>query len=240
MLHRDDVITEAELDLQAARSRLMDLGFWVDSPFPYRAGDSRLFVAMRDLPTFRHFDPELVSYWRTNDGRGRPSALSRDTPVPFSDEFSWGRITLIDRLGVRNEFVALGGTLNAAETAVNTTTAVFHTPGPILRVGGHSQSADVMASDLGAFFGRIMVPIDFQPGIEQSVSAASPMERYAAFVAYEHNRFDGHLQLREMYPHHARILAHEAHRLEDDHPAAWAAGCRLVHDLRLVEGSATA
>jgi hypothetical protein len=234
------VITEVELDLQAARSRLMDLGFWVDSPFPYRAGDSRLFVAMRDLPTLRHFDPELVSYWRTNDGRGRPSALSRETPMPFSGEFSWGKITLIDRLGVRNGFVALGGTLNAAETAMDTTTAVFRTPGPILRVGGHSQNADVMASDLGAFFGRIMVPIDFRPGIEQAISAASPMERYAAFVACERSRFSGHLQLRETYPHHALILAHEAHRLEHEQPAAWAAGCRLVQDLRLLEGSATA
>ena len=48
-----------------------------------------------------------------------------------------------------------------------------------------------MALELGAFFGRMMVPIDFEPGVEQAISAATPLERYAAFVAFEQARYAG-------------------------------------------------
>jgi hypothetical protein len=228
----------SDADITEATRRLTDLGFWLESPFPVRSGDSRLFVATRDQPTLRHFDPERISYWETGDGgRGHRIDLTRGTAVPFTHEFSWGKITLVDRLAVRNEFMTLGGTVTAVETAPDTTTAVFRSPGPLLSLGGHSQSADLVATDLGAFFGRMMVPIDFQPGVEQAISAASPMERYAAFVAYEGWRFESHPLLREEHPQHATILMLEAHRLERDDPFAWAGGQRLVKRLGLLEAA---
>lgn len=223
-------------DIAEATRRLLDLGFWLESPFPARAGDSRLFLALRDRPTLRHFDPELVTYWQTgDDGRGHRADLTRATDLPISHEYSWGKITIVDRLGVHNEFMSLGGTLTAEETAPDTTTVVFRSPGPVLRLGGHSQGADLVATDLGAFFGRMMVPIDFEPGAEQAISSTSPMARYAAFVAFEQARFDGHPLLREEHPQHAMIIALEARRLERDDPFAWAAGTRLVERLGLGE-----
>lgn len=223
-------------DIAEATRRLVDLGFWLESPFPARAGDSRLFLALRDRPTLRHFDPELVTYWQTgDDGRGHRADLTRATDLPISHEYSWGKITIVDRLGVHNEFMSLGGTLTAEETAADTTTAVFRSPGPVLRLGGHSQGADLVATDLGAFFGRMMVPIDFEPGAEQAISATRPMARYAAFVAFEEARFDAHPLLREEHPQHAMIIALEARRLERDDPFAWAAGMRLVERLGLGE-----
>jgi hypothetical protein len=227
---------ESDSDVTEATRRLGDLGFWLESPFPARSNDSRLFVAARDQPTLRHFDPERISYWETGDsGRGHPVDLTRRTPVPFTHEFSWGKITLVDRLAVRNEFMTLGGTLNAIATAPDTTIAIFRSPGPVLSLGGHSQSADLVASDLGAFFGRMMVPIDFEPGVEQAISSASPMERYAAFVAYERRRFEAHPLLREEHPQHATIIVLEARRLERHELFAWAGGERLVKRLGLLE-----
>lgn len=223
-------------DMAEATRRLADLGFWLESPFPARAGDSRLFVALRDRPTLRHFDPELVTYWQTgDDGRGHRADLTRATDLPISHAFSWGKISIVDRLAVHNEFMTLGGTLTAEETAPDTTTAVFRSPGPVLRLGGHSQGADLVATDLGAFFGRMMVPIDFEPGVEEAISSTNPMARYAAFVTYEQARFHAHPLLREEHPQHATIIALEAHRLEHDEPFDWAAGRRLVDHLGLLE-----
>ena len=225
-----------DADLVEAARRLADFGFWLDSPFPSDAGDSRLFVALRDRPTLRHFDPVQVMYWETGEaGRGVPAELVRGTSLPYSHEFSWGKITLVDRLAVRNEFMTLGGMLVAVETAPDTTTVVFRSPGPVLRLGGHSQRADLVATDLGAFIGRMMVPIDFEPGMEQAISSADPMVRYCAFVAYEGQRFGLHPLLREEHPRHASIIVLESRRLERDDPYAWVAGERLLRRLGLRE-----
>lgn len=186
-------------------------------------------VALRDRPTLEHFDPELIRYWRTGaDRRGHPAEVSRATPLPIDSEFSWGKVDLIDRFGIQNEFVTLGGRLQADQAAPGTTVAILRTPGPILRMGGHSQDVDRVALELGAFFGRIMVPIDFEPGVEQAVSAAAPLDRYAAFVAFEHARYAAHRAMRDEQPRTAAVLAAEASRLSEKEPAAWQAGQLLL------------
>lgn len=227
--------------LEEAKLRLADLGFRLDSHYPVHPGPSRLMVALRDTPTLRHFDPEVIHYWHTGPfGRGHPIDLTRRTEVPFQAGFSWGRVEIVDRLGVVNEWVSLGGDLVAAPMGADATIAVFSSPGPILRLGGHSQAVDRIAMELGAFFGRIMVPIDFQPGVEKAISGAKPMERYAAFVAYEKARFRDHPVLRREHPHHAVILAEEAHRLARDEAFAWAAGARLLERMGLADDRSAA
>lgn len=216
-------------DIGSAAKRLSNLGFWLESQYPVHAGPSQLMVALRDRPTLRHFDPEVVEYWATSgEGRGHAVDLTRQTPMPLRSGFAWGKVSVVDRLGVDNDFVSLGGEVVAEEVGSDTTIAVFTSPGPILRLGGHSQEIDRIAMDLGAFFGRIMVPIDFQPGAEQAISRATPMDRYAAFIAHEAGRFRRHPILRDEHPHHAAILAEEERRLARDEPFAWAAGARLL------------
>jgi hypothetical protein len=213
----------------SAAARLAHLGFLLVSPFPDRPGEAQLMVALRDRPTLEHFDPELIRYWRTGaDRRGHPVEISRATPLPIDTEFSWGKVELIDRFGIQNEFVTLGGRLHADQAAPNTTVALFQTPGPILRLGGHSQDVDRVALELGAFFGRIMVPIDFDPGVEPAVSAAAPLDRYAAFVAFENARYAAHRVLRDQQPRTAAMLAAEASRLSEGEPVAWQAGQLLL------------
>jgi hypothetical protein len=97
-----------------------------------------------------------------------------------------------------------------------------------LRLGGHSQDVDQAALELGAFFGRIMVPIDFEPGVEEAISAATPLERYAAFVAFESARYARHGALREDQPAIASAMVLEARRLAAEDPASWEAGTKLL------------
>ncbi len=143
-------------------------------------------------------------------------------------EFSWGRLQVIDRLGVENDFATLGGDLRMDRVRAGLAIAAFTSPGPILRLGGHSQDVDRAALELGAFFGRMMVPIDFEPGVEQAISAASPLERYAAFVAFEDGRYAAHTTLRREQPATGAAFAAEAQRLSGEEPGSWEAGSRLL------------
>jgi hypothetical protein len=154
--------------------------------------------------------------------------LTIESRTPMRAEFSWGRIEVIDRLGIANDFATLGGDVSLDAVAPDLVLAVFASPGPILRLGGHSQDVDQAALALGAFFGRIMVPIDFEPGVEEAISAATPLERYAAFVAFESARYAGHGSLREEQPATASAMTVEARRLAAEDSERWRAGTALL------------
>ena len=100
-------------------------------------------------------------------------------------------------------------------------------------MGGHSQADDLVALEMGAFFARIMVPIDFNPAAEPALSTADPLTRYAAFVAFQRERYLGHLLLRKEHPRESAILWEEAERLRKAHPQAWEQGRRLLEVLAL-------
>ena len=44
-----------------------DLGFLVRWDLPTAEHDALLVVALRETPTTRHYDPELISYWQTGE-----------------------------------------------------------------------------------------------------------------------------------------------------------------------------
>jgi hypothetical protein len=227
-------MTSALPTVADAADRLTHLGFLLVTPVPAGSADSELLVSLRDRPTLDHFDTERIHYWRTGmDRRGHPERLDLHTSMPVRTTVAWGKVELVDRLGVENDFVTLGGTLEADRADEGEVVAVLRSTAPILRMGGHSQEADVLGPDLAAFFGRLMVPIDFDPGIEEAISAADPMSRYAAFVAFESGRYHGHLLLREEHPEQARLVMEEARRLRRARPDAWARGAALLDRLRL-------
>jgi hypothetical protein len=217
------------MDPAEAARQLAHLGFLLETPAHGLPGEARLLVAFRARPTLAHFDPELVVFWRTGeDRRGHPTELTIESRTPMRAAFSWGRIEVSDRLGVANAFATLGGELTLDAVHPGESVAVFASPGPILRLGGHSQDVDQAALELGAFFGRIMVPIDFEPGVEQAISAASPLVRYTAFVGFEATRYAGHAPLRAEQPAIAAAIAAEARRLRSAEPASWEAGAELL------------
>ncbi|MFL5688296.1 MAG: hypothetical protein ACJ77I_04860, partial [Chloroflexota bacterium] len=117
---------------ETASDRLTDLGFLAGPDLPDRPGPAYLLVALRDVPTLRHYDPERVEFWISDRGRGVRRSLTRATPVPVDLTFSWGMIRLFDRLSVTNEYLAFGGHLSAAEVD-GAVIAVLTSPVPMLR-----------------------------------------------------------------------------------------------------------
>jgi hypothetical protein len=221
-------------EITEAAGHLVHLGFLLVSPFPPEADPSRLSLSLRPNPTQQHFDIEQVRYWRTGaDHRGHAEVLTFEDEMPLEQTFAWGKIELVDRFGAENDFVTMGGTLLADRVEALETVAVFSSPAPILRMGGHSQADDLVALEMGAFFARIMVPIDFNPAAEPALSAADPLTRYAAFIAFQRERYLGHLLLRREHPRESAILWEEAERLRAAHPEAWRQGRALLETLGL-------
>jgi hypothetical protein len=217
-----------------ASQRLARLGFLALDLLAREGQPAHLVVALHDRPTLEHFDSERITFWRTGvDRRGHRFELTRETPMPFTADYAWGKITLRDRVGAENDFVSVGGTVTGDEVAPGRTVVVFASPGPILRLGGHSQPVDALGSELGAFFARMMVPIDFVPGAEQAISASSPLDRYVAFVAFKDGQFAHHAALRADEAREATSIADEAMRLQRSEPAAWGRGVQLLERLGL-------
>jgi hypothetical protein len=211
-----------------------DLGFLLDRDLPSGERDALLVLALRESPTRLHFDPELVEYWAADEtGRGRRSELTFATGMPLRRTFSWGSIEVVDRFGVSNSFVSLGGVLEARRLDAGSAVAAFSSPGPILRRGGHSQAYDQFAAELTAFFARMMVPIDFMPGAEALISNADPADRYAMFLQHELTRLGANEQVRNAYGADARLVRAEALRLVQHRADAWAAGAGLLDALGL-------
>jgi hypothetical protein len=52
-------------------------------------------------------------------------------------------------------------------------------------------------------------------------------------VAYESDRYHGHLLLRQEHPQQAKVVAEEAYRLRTARPEAWQRGSALLERLHL-------
>jgi hypothetical protein len=219
----------------AAADALRDLGFTLlNSDRPAATGGSQLLVALRDRPTLRHFDPEQVSCWVAASGRGRAEPIDRRARAG-DRAILWGHIHVLDRLGVENRFLTFGGPLRIADIDASLRVVQHASPGPVVRWGGHSQGFDALAGEIGAFFGRLIVPVDYLEGGEARLAAEPPEHLYAAFLRDSAARRreairrldpDRDVQLRTW-------ISHETARIRDAHPAWWEAAGILLDDLDL-------
>jgi hypothetical protein len=144
-----------------------------------------------------------------------------------------GRIRVTDRIPVSNEFLTFGGTLLGDARDEHATLLAFTSRAPIVRWAGHSQGVDPYTDDIGAFFARLMVPVDFQPDAEARIGEAEPETLYGTFLQYSLRRLRPGGRLREADPAMASLVDHESHRLAADLPAAWNAGGELLGWLEL-------
>jgi hypothetical protein len=182
----------------AAAGLLADLGFsLINSDRPAAAGGSHLLVALRATPTLHHFDPEAVTYWAPLEPHARQVMVDRASieraaalGALIGGRVLWGHVHTVDRLGIENRFLTFGGELRVAVVGADLTVLDLVSTAPIVRWGGHSQSTDPLATEVGAFFGRLIVPVDFIPGAERRLSDEHPDAIYAAFLAWADARLD--------------------------------------------------
>ena len=216
-----------ELRAADVAERIGRWGFLAHPDLPDGPGPASLLVALRAAPTMQHYDPEAIDYWVSEDGRGERRTITHASAMPRSEEYSWGLIRLVDRLGVSNEYLTFGGHLDAA-LIDGVVVAAFTSPAPLLRRGGHSQSWDPGADAIGGFFARMMVAVDYKPGFEAALAETDPLTRYAAFIRDTDLRRRSTCEPALADDDLARIARREATRLRVSAPAAWAAADALL------------
>ena len=222
--------------LAGAGQILANLGFELVEPDRARGDEtSHLVAALRPQPTLHHYDPESIDYWITDDSRGRAARLDRETGLPVVADYAWGRITLTDRLGVKNEFLSFGGTMRAQMTDGAVVLADFSSHAPILRWSGHSQSTDPLTAEVAAYFARVKVPIDFVPGAESLVAGATPRALYCAFIQHVRERLSNAQTLRDANRWLAEWSSRESQRMESTANDQWRAGAELRRQLGAME-----
>jgi hypothetical protein len=228
-----EAIRDPAITIERASSLLGTLGFIAfrtppSDPLP----DSCVAAVLRETPTLRHFDPVSATYWVTVDCHGALDAVQWDTRTPQSRVFSWGRIRLVDRFGIRNSFVSFGGTVDSERLSRTDLLLIFRSPAPILRLRSHSQQPDDGAEDLVAFFGRIVPRLWTSPEIERLVNESEPTDLYGAFLLYSaQRRSDSH-----RLPDAQSLDTHERRELDllaTHRPDAVARGRELLETLDL-------
>lgn len=223
--------------LEGASALLADLGFTlIRSDRPGIGDGSHLLVALRPAPTLRHFDPEAVTLWVAAAGRGRARVVERSNIAHAPDSVLWGHVHVVDRLEVENRFLTFGGELRTAPIGDGTVLVDLRSPGPIVRWGGHSQGEDPLAGEIGAFFGRLIIPIDYEPDAEARVSAATPLTLYGSFLVDAIARSARARQRTEGSDPLAAWIEAEAGRIHRTAPEAWEAGGALLEAIGLPAG----
>jgi hypothetical protein len=234
----------SQINPTTAAEFLRDLGFLLVPDEPELAAPSYLLVAIRARPTEQHYDPETITFWETVGPRGVPAAIDHTTRMPWETTFSWGQINVIDRFGITNEYLSFGGDLSAASID-DMTVSVFFSPAPMLRRGGHSQGWDLVAPNLGAFFGRLKAAVGVH-SLEAQATEAGPLARYCGFVMDYMSRHRTSEDLQRIDAVVWSWLRSEEARLRRTEPAAWARGQALVaaavalHGVAPAEGEARA
>lgn len=171
----------------AAASLLAELGFRLVPPEDRSREAWHLLIALRDRPSLRHFDPEALSYYAPTIGGAELVTLTRaalrDAGAKADRLALWGHVHVVDRIPVENRFLTFGGKVRVAAVNPDLTVIDLVSPAPIVRWGGHSQGTDELTQAIGAFFGRLIVPIDFVPGAAERIDAVSAEVLYRAFLA---------------------------------------------------------
>jgi hypothetical protein len=137
---------------------------------------------------------------------------------------------------VENRFLSFGGTLRFAQVGEGEIVAALQSPGPVVRWGGHSQGADPLVGQIGAFFARLMVPIDFEPEAESRVASTAPLVLYGAFLRQARSRLAAAGRRGGGDPRYEGWLLGESSRVAHVAPEALQQGQTLLEDLGLAGG----
>lgn len=217
----------AVLDPIVGADLLEELGFLHVPGPPLAEPPAYLFVALRPRPTLRHFDPERIDYWCDYEGRGVRVVVDRSAVPAGESAFAWGRISVVDRKGITNDYVSFGGLLRTRRVG-DVLVAVFTSAAPIAASGGHSQSWDPLAGEMAAFLARLRAAAGADLAFERRLSALSPSTIYAAFVC---DALARHMTRQGEVVGEGRkmdVLRRERSRLLDDYPSEWVAGQALA------------
>jgi hypothetical protein len=138
---------------------VQDWGYTLlDPPHPDSPGCGGLVVAIRQKPTGKHFDPQVLHlHLRDRKGEAEGMALSWILPQPASDHVCPGRVLLTDRADKRVQFFTFGGSLEMTMRPDEVVYAL-RSPAAFLELLGQEDSIpDQLAFETESLLSRAMV-----------------------------------------------------------------------------------
>ena len=144
-------------------------------------GYSNLLVAIREPPTRKHFDPELIILQLCDkNGAASSSSLKKKFSAQVPQPVCPGQINLYDRKNKRIDFFTFGGTLDAI-TAPDETIYWLHSSAPILEiVNDPANVADQLAAEVQLMLAVLKAHWDDDLGFAQRLGQLEPFQFYLA------------------------------------------------------------
>lgn len=184
----------------------------VARPHPRSPGYNGLLVAMRRIPTERHYDPETVQLF-LSEGQGYPAlaTLHMDSELGDRNRICPGQLEITDRFNKRLGFFTFGGEVDVA-VAPGVNVFTIRSPAPILSLsnGFRDEMADQLASGTEALWARLRV----RWGVNDSafmrrLASLHPLELYAATLESLHVSYQDSPILRQTFPEFYGMLRRE-------------------------------
>jgi hypothetical protein len=166
---------------------------------PTQPGYTGLLVAMRRVPTHRHFDPERLRVrLRDEHGFGAWRTLSLLSAEQHSQRVCAGMITLTDRIRKRVDFFSFGGSLEVSADEDETVYSL-RSPAPVLWLTEHNESvADRLAAETSALLARIEAQwIDDEGSFSRLLAEADPIHIYSGTICSIVQGLDQYGSIRE-------------------------------------------
>ncbi len=186
-------------------------------PHPLSPGHAGLRVAIRDVPTGKHFDPEALWILVVQpSGSAECVTLDLKKPTVSSYRVGPGKIILRDRLKKQQEFFTFGGALEWESTPGEIVYSL-RSPAPVLRLNAtRDEVADQLAAEVGAIIGRWRAKWGGNDdGFLNHLAQVDPLELYVAmirFIVADYARTESlHESSKEFY----QMLLQERHWLEE-------------------------
>ena len=165
------------------------------SPHPYAPGQHVLLVAMREIPTEMHFDPESIQLRMGETGDTLNwSTIRLKYPLHGVRQAGLGRVIVSDRVEKQVEFFTYGGTLEATHGHDKVVYAL-RSPAPILEIDLELQDFSAqLAFETEVLLGEAQAQWHGnEQGFARRLAQLDPARCYLAAVHsilshYEHNR----------------------------------------------------
>lgn len=181
-----------------------------DSP-----GYTGLLVALREHPTFKHFDPESLSIPLVRpDGRIEETRMTLEHPSA-SPRVGIGPVALTDRKNKQERFFTFGGTLESTSVPGETVYSL-RSSAPILWLSAQGNcGGDHLASETGLLLAETRA--GFRESEDEFFRQLSTLEPLALYVACLYSIFEDYEHapdLRDAFPECHLVLHEEKRWLE--------------------------
>ncbi|MGE5141096.1 MAG: hypothetical protein ACM3JD_16635 [Rudaea sp.] len=198
--------------------RMEHWGYYLlPAPHEHCPGYSGLLVAIRAIPTRRHYDPESIGLdILLPPGRIETMAFGRETDVDKGRRVCPGSMTLCDRRGKQEMFFSFGGIIESIHLPDETIFSL-RSNAPILWLTRSGETvADVLVAEFGHLVGEMRARCkDRDEGFFRRMARIDPLVLYTASLSSIFAEYESEQPLRDASPDFHLMLHDEKEWLEE-------------------------